>query len=49
MGYGTADLDRIDVLGTPVEDVIKRFKPHEKTPLQFQWHEADVMRYLYAG
>ena len=46
MGYGTADLDRIDVLGTPVEEVIKRFKPHEKTPLQFQWHEANAMGYL---
>ncbi|MBI1928252.1 DUF362 domain-containing protein [Candidatus Poribacteria bacterium] len=46
MGYGTADLDRIDVLGTPVKAVIKRFKPHEKTPLQFQWHEANAMGYL---
>ena len=46
MGYGTADLDRIDVLGTPVEEVIKRFKQHEKTPLQFQWHEANAMGYL---
>jgi uncharacterized protein (DUF362 family) len=49
MGYGVADLNRIDVLGTPIEDVTQSFKPHERTPLQFQWHEANVMSYLHAG
>ncbi|MCZ6679014.1 MAG: DUF362 domain-containing protein [Candidatus Poribacteria bacterium] len=49
MGYGVAELDRIDVLGTPVEEVIKPFKPHEKAPLQFQWQEANAMRYLPVG
>lgn len=48
LGDGVADLDRIDVLGTPVEAVIKHFKPHEKTPLQFQWHESNAMHYLPA-
>ena len=48
-GYGVADLEQIDVLGTPVDEVIKPFKPHEKTPLQFQWQEADAARYLNIG
>ena len=47
MGYGATDLDQIDVLGTPLTDVIKRFKPHEKTHLQLQWHEPNAMRYLH--
>ena len=46
MGYGTADLDKIDVLGTPLESVITPFKPHETVHLQLQWHEPDAMRYL---
>ena len=46
MGYGTADLDKIDVLGTPVESVITTFKPHETVHLQLQWHEPHAMRYL---
>lgn len=46
MGYGTASLDKIDVLGTPVESVITPFKPHETVHLQLQWHEPDAMRYL---
>ncbi len=49
MGYGVADLERIDVLGTPVDEVIKSFKPHETTPLQFQWQEAEAARYLDIG
>lgn len=46
MGYGTAALDKINVLGTPVESVITPFKPHETVHLQLQWHEPDAMRYL---
>lgn len=46
MGYGTANLNKIDVLGTPVESVITPFKPHETVHLQLQWHEPDAMRYL---
>ena len=49
MGYGVADLEQIDVLGTPVDEVIKPFKPHETTPLQFQWQEADAAHYLNVG
>lgn len=49
MGYGVADLEQIDVLGTPVDQVIKPFKPHETTPLQFQWQEADAAHYLNVG
>ena len=49
MGYGTADLNQIDVLGSPVKEVLKPFKPHEKAALQFQWQEANAMRYLSMG
>ena len=49
MGYGVADLERIDVLGTPVDEVVKPFKPHETAHLQFQWQEADAARYLNIG
>jgi uncharacterized protein (DUF362 family) len=48
MGYGTADLESIEVLGTPIEDIVRSFKPHEKTELQFQWHEAHAAHYLPA-
>ena len=46
LGYGTADLERIEVLGTPIEAVRHGFVPHEKTPLQLQWREAHADRYL---
>lgn len=39
LGMGTADLDEIEVLGTKIADVQRSFKPHETTPLQFQWRE----------
>ena len=48
MGYGVADLERIEILGTPVEEVITGFKPHETAELQFQWHEANAGTYLPA-
>ena len=48
LGYGVADLKRIEVRGTPIEDVVRRFKPHEKTALQFQWQETNAMQYLGA-
>jgi uncharacterized protein (DUF362 family) len=37
LGLGIADLERIDVLGRPIEEVALRFKPHERYKLQFQW------------
>ena len=46
LGLGVADLERIDVMETPVDEVMQRFKPHEKTPLQMQWQEEGAMRYL---
>ena len=49
MGYGVADLERISVLGTPVDEVITPFKPHETAHLQFQWQEAEAARYLNIG
>lgn len=48
LGYGTADLDRIDVIGPDVESVTIPFKPHETADLQFQWQEDDASEYLAA-
>ena len=48
MGYGVADLKQIEILGTPIEDIITAFKPHETAELQFQWHEANAANYLPA-
>ncbi|MXY27452.1 DUF362 domain-containing protein [Candidatus Poribacteria bacterium] len=48
MGYGTADLDKIDVVGPAVETVSTSFKPHETAELQFQWQETNPAEYLAA-
>ena len=46
LGMGVADLNQIDILETPVENVITSFKPHETTHLQLQWQEEQAMEYL---
>ena len=46
LGYGTADLSQINIVGTPLEAVSKPFKPHQTTPLQLQWREARARSYL---
>jgi uncharacterized protein (DUF362 family) len=46
LGYGVGDLARIEVLGTPIVDVAKAFKPHETTDKQLQWREASVEQFL---
>ncbi|MCC9075370.1 DUF362 domain-containing protein [Litorilinea aerophila] len=48
LGMGVADLAQIEVRGTRLEEVITPFKPHEKTPLQMQWHEPAAARFLPA-
>jgi len=48
MGYGTADLNKIDIVGPAVETVAISFKPHETAELQFQWQEANPTDYLAA-
>lgn len=48
LGFGTADLNNIDVIGPDVESVTIPFKPHETTDLQFQWHEDESSEYLAA-
>ena len=48
MGYGTADLSNIDIVGPAVETVATAFKPHETTELQFQWQETHPEDYLAA-
>ncbi len=46
MGYGIADLDKIEIVGPAVDTVAESFKPHETTELQFQWQEANSAEYL---
>ena len=48
MGYGTADLNNIEIVGPAVETVATSFKPHETTEQQFQWQEAHAEDYLAA-
>ena len=48
LGYGTADLDKIDINGPAIETVGTTFKPHETAELQFQWQEASPAEYLAA-
>ena len=46
VGYGTADLNEIDIIGPDVESVAIPFKPHETAELQFQWQDTDSGEYL---
>lgn len=48
MGYGTAELSQIEIVGPNVDTVATSFKPHETTELQCQWQEASPMEYLAA-
>ena len=48
LGYGTADLTNIDIIGPNVDSVAISFKPHETTDLQFQWQEDEASEYLAA-
>ena len=48
MGYGTADLSNIEIVGPAVETVATSFKPHETTEQQFQWQETHAEDYLAA-
>ena len=48
LGYGTADLNNINVIGPDVDSVAIPFKPHETTDLQFQWQEDESSEYLAA-
>lgn len=40
LGLGVADLDRIEIVGPPLESVIIPFTPHEKVESQRQWQDA---------
>ncbi len=46
LGLGVADLDKIDVLGTAIEDIAVDFKPHERNELQLQWQDPKADQYL---
>ena len=46
LGYGVADLERIEVLGPPIAEVRKPFTPHETTALQLQWREPGYYKLI---
>mgnify|MGYP006293126233 CR=1 FL=1 len=48
LGYGIGDLAEIEVLGTSIDAVETRFKPHETTDLQLQWRSRELAEYLPA-
>lgn len=48
LGYGIADLDKIEIIGPTIESVAIPFKPHETTELQFQWQDSDSEALLAA-
>ena len=39
IGLGVADLDDIEIIGEPVENVVNRFTPHSHYPTQMKWIE----------
>jgi len=46
LGMGVGDLEHIEVVGTPIEDVAQSFLPHETTEEQLKWRETEVEQYL---
>lgn len=48
LGYGTADLNNIEIIGSDIESVAIQFKPHETAELQFQWQDHESAEYLAA-
>ena len=48
LGYGTADLNSIEIIGPDVDSIAIPFKPHETAELQLQWHDDESSEYLAA-
>ncbi len=48
LGYGTANLDNIEIIGPDVDSITIPFKPHETAELQLQWHDDESSEYLAA-
>lgn len=48
LGYGTANLDNIEIIGPDVGSIAIPFKPHETAELQLQWHDDESSEYLAA-
>lgn len=48
LGYGTADLNNIEIIGPDVESVAIPFKPHETAELQLQWQDNESGEFLAA-
>ena len=48
LGYGTADLANIEIIGPDVDSIAIPFKPHETAELQLQWHDEESSEYLAA-
>ena len=47
LGMGVTDLGKIEILDTELESVIQSFTPHEKTPQQLQWQDAEATEYVH--
>jgi uncharacterized protein (DUF362 family) len=45
-GIGVADLDRVKVVGAPIEDLSMRFKPHRSFKKQRTWREGNKHGYV---
>ncbi len=48
LGIGVADLARIDILDTPLDDIAIAFTPHETNEQQLQWQDTEADQYLQA-
>ena len=46
LGMGVGNLENIQILGTPLEEIAQSFLPHETTEQQLQWREAEVEQFL---
>ncbi len=49
MGLGVTNLSDIEVVGPPLETVVRPFKPHETQALQLQWRDARVAEQLLSA
>ena len=46
IGLGIADLERIEVVGKPIDSVAIPFTPHEWIDLQYQWQDPQALHHI---
>ena len=46
IGLGIADLERIEVVGKPIDDVAIPFKPHQWIEQQYQWQDPEALHHI---